>query len=413
MRRNDAIIHDWNTSPGALARLRPVQLQDETLRDGLQNASARDPSVDEKKRILRLMEAVGIDSVNVGLPGAGERARREAATLLAFLRDEGLSIRPNLACRTHPDDLLPAIDLAQEAGVPIEAMCFLGTSPVRLYTEGWTEDDLERRTREAIRLGTEGGLGVNFVTEDTTRSHPRVLRRLFAAAIEEGATGLVLCDTVGHATPEGVQALVSWTHELLHELDAVGKVRLEWHGHDDRGLGLANSLAAIEQGVDRIHGTILGIGERVGNASLDHLLVNLRLAGVSDRDLTQLDALVQAVAAACEVDIDPRYPVFGHDAFRTGTGVHAAAVIKARRMGDEALADRVYSSVPARWVGREQEITVSFMSGASNVRWWLEQRGLEVTEARVQAILQRAKAARRSLTDAEILDVLADATAAK
>lgn len=409
----DAIIHDWNTAPGTYAHLRPVQLQDETLRDGLQNASARDPDLSQKKAIVDLLEACGVDSVNIGLPGAGERPRRDIEALLCHIRDQRLAIRPAVACRTHDSDILPAIELAQSTGVEVEINAFLGTSPIRLYTEGWTEDDLERRTRHAIRLAGRGNLPVCFVTEDTTRSHPRVLRRLFTAAIEEGATKLVLCDTVGHVLPEGVRALVTWTRELLYELGVVDTVSLDWHGHDDRGLGVANTLVAVESGVDRVHGTILGMGERVGNASLDHLLVNLKLAEVSGRDLSRLNELVHLVSAVCEVDIDPRYPVFGRDAFRTGTGVHAAAVIKARRKRDEWLADRVYSSVPARWVGREQEITISFMSGASNVRWWLEQRGLEVTEERVQAILARAKAAQRMLTDDEILDAIQEVSAAK
>lgn len=407
MERPSQVVYDWNTeAPDHHPRLRAVRLHDETLRDGLQSPSVRDPDLEQKKRILRLLDAVGIDTADIGLPGAGERARDDIRALLELIRDEHLSIKATVACRTHPADIQPAIELAQETGVPVEAMMFLGTSPIRLFAENWTEDKLEALTRTAMRMATEGGLGATFVTEDTIRSHPRTLARLFTAAIEEGATCLILCDTVGHATPEGVHALFRWTHDLLLGLGVRDRVSLDWHGHNDRGLGLVNTLAAIEAGADRVHGTMLGIGERVGNASLDQVMVNLKVAGVDTRDLTHLDELVRLVSDACAVPIDTRYPVFGDDAFRTGTGVHAAAVIKAKRKGDDWLADRVYSAVPAQWVGRQQEITIGYMSGASNVRYWLESRGLPADDATVDAILARAKATKQMLSEETILTIV-------
>lgn len=408
------VIHDWNAdAPADAPRLRPVLLHDETLRDGLQSPSVKDPDLDQKRDILRLLAAVGVDSVDLGLPGAGERAREDIEALLHTIRSEALGVHACVACRTHPADIEPAIRLSQDTGVPIEAMMFLGTSPIRLYAEGWTEDKLEELTRAAMRQAVAGGLVASFVTEDTIRSQPSTLRRLFTAAIEEGATNLVLCDTVGHATPQGVHALFAWTFDLLRDLGVADRVTLDWHGHNDRGLALINTMAAIEAGAYRVHGTVLGIGERVGNTSLDQVMVNLKVAEVDTRDLTRLDALVHAVAEAVEVPIDARYPVFGADAFRTGTGVHAAAVIKAKRKGDDWLADRVYSAVPAQWVGRRQEITIGYMSGASNVRFWLEEHGLEPTDARVQAILDHAKRTQQMLSDAEILDLAHGASAAK
>lgn len=410
--RPDEVIHDWNTAEQPRSPLLArVELHDETLRDGLQSPSVRDPDLDEKKQILRLLDAAGVDSADLGLPGAGERARDDIQALLELIRDENLSIRPTVACRTHPADIQPAIELAERTGVAVEAMMFLGTSPIRLYTENWTEDRLETLTRDAMRMAVEGGLGASFVTEDTIRSKPSTLERLFTAAIKEGATNLVLCDTVGHATPDGVKALLGWTQDLLAKLGATDRVTFDWHGHDDRGLALINTLAAIEAGAHRVHGTILGIGERVGNTSLDQVLVNLKLDFHERLDLTSLNELVHLVSRACDTPIDSRYPVFGADAFRTGTGVHAAAVIKAKRKGDDWLADRVYSSVPAQWVGRRQEILVDFMSGASNVRFWLEEHGIEPTDEVVQAVLARAKSTKTSLTEQEILDIVA--TAAK
>ncbi len=406
MTRTDDVIYDWNQPPGTPAPPKAkLELHDETLRDGLQSPSVRDPAIHKKVEILQLLDAVGVDSCDLGLPGAGERACDDIRALLHTIRDDGLRIRASVACRTHPADIEPAIALSQETGVPVEAMMFLGTSPIRLYTEGWTEDRLEALTRESMRQAVQGGLQATFVTEDTVRSKPSTLERLFAAAIEEGATCLVLCDTVGHCTPEGVRNLLRWTNALLTRLGVSDSVSIDWHQHNDRGLALIDSLASVEAGAHRVHGTILGIGERVGNTSLDQVMVNLKLLGLDDRDLTRLDRLVRLVSEATGVAIDPRYPVFGEDAFRTSTGVHAAAVIKAQRKGDAWLADRVYSAVPAQWVGRQQEIGIGFMSGASNVRWWLEQRGIEPTEARVEAILTRAKATQEMLSEVELLQI--------
>lgn len=406
-RPDGEVIYDWNLLTPAAPRARAVRLHDETLRDGLQSPSVHDPDLDQKRRILRLLAHIGIDTADIGLPGAGERARDDIRALLEVVRDEQLPIKATVACRTHAADIEPAIALSKETGVPLEAMMFLGTSPIRLYAENWTEDRLEALTRDAMRMAARGGIGATFVTEDTTRSHPRTLERLFTAAIEEGATCLALCDTCGHATPEGVRSLFGWTLDLLDRLGARDRVTLDWHGHNDRGLGVINTLAAIDAGADRVHGTILGIGERVGNTSIDQVMVNLKLAGRDERDITALDELVHLVSDACHVPIDPRYPVFGDDAFRTGTGVHAAAVIKAKRKGDDWLADRVYSSVPAQWVGRKQEISIGYMSGASNVRFWLEERGIAATDVVVDAVLDRAKHSSAMLTAAEILSVVA------
>lgn len=397
------IIFDWNEhGPHARPPMPRVRLHDETLRDGLQSPSVTDPDLADKEDILRALAALGVDTVDLGLPGAGDRARADIEALCRVIRDEKLSCGAAVACRTHPADIAPAAEIAQRVGLPIEAMMFLGTSPIRLYAEDWDEDRLLRLTRDSVRQAVTSGLRASFVTEDTIRSNPNTLRRLFTAAIEEGATCLVLCDTVGHATPAGARNLVGWTLALLDEMGARGRVTVDWHGHNDRGLALVNALAAAEAGADRLHGTILGIGERVGNTALDQLMVNVRLLGADERDLSALYALAQRVSLATATPIPVNYPVLGDDAFRTATGVHAAAVIKAKRKGDSWIEDRVYSGVPARWVGREQEIAVGFMSGASNVRFWLEHHGIEATEARVQAILSHAKDTKRLLTNDEL-----------
>ncbi len=405
------IIHDWNTAGRNRWALGKVELHDETLRDGIQCPSVTDPPLDVKKQVVRRLARLGVYSVNVGLPGAGPRAVADSRVLVELVRDERLPIKVGCAARTHAKDIEPIIEISQQTGVPVEVMTFLGSSPIRMLAESWEESKLEQLTRDAVRLGVKAGIPVSFVTEDTVRSSPTTLRRLFDAAVEEGATRLVLCDTVGHVTPAGARNLVEWTDDHLRGLGVRDRVKLDWHGHQDRGLGLINALAAAEAGCDRVHGCVLGIGERVGNTALDQLLVNLQLAGVIDGDLSELGDLVDLVSHHCGVPIPVSYPVFGKDAFRTGTGVHAAAVIKAQAKGDDWLADRIYSGVPAGWFGRRQEIEIGHQSGVSNVRFWLQARKIEPTDALVAAIFEAAKKTDRLMSEAEVLAVVQQAGA--
>lgn len=399
------LVYDWNVLGDRVAPpMRPIAYFDETLRDGIQCPSVTDPPIEAKMEMVRLMSGLGIHHVDIGLPGAGQRAVDHCTVLAEMVRDEKLQIKLACAARTHANDIRPVIEISQKVGVPIEAMTFLGTSPVRLYTEDWSADLLEERTRSSVRMAKDAGIPCTFVTEDTIRSHPRLLARLFNAAIAEGADGLCLCDTVGHATPDGVFNLIHFTKNIIRA--AGTNTRVDWHGHNDRGHALPNALSAIEAGADRVHGTVLGMGERVGNTSIDQLMVNLKLLGQESGDLRSLGRLVQLASESCRVPIPVSYPVFGRDAFRTGTGVHAAAVIKAQKRGDDWLADRIYSGVPAAWFGRHQEIEVGHYSGMSNVVAWLVTRGIEADDELVKAIFERAKQGNRLLEEDEIFEVI-------
>jgi len=285
-------------------------------------------------------------------------------------------------------------------------MAFIGSSPIRQYAENWDLDLMIERSADAIDLAVKNNLPITYVTEDTTRSRPDMLDRLFRNAIEHGAHRLCLCDTVGHATPDGIKNLIKFTRNLLN---AMGRpeIGIDWHGHNDRGLGVVNTIFALEYGADRLHGTALGIGERVGNAALDQVMLNLKLLGeLPDQDLSKLLLWCKVAAKATRVDIPPQYPLAGGDAFRTATGVHAAAVIKAEKKGDAWLADRIYSGVPAGMFGREQEIEVGHYSGESNVVYWLRKRGHEPIPELVEAVLSAAKRGNRVLHDEEINQVI-------
>ncbi len=402
------LIYDWNsvekTSP--LSPKRRIQFLDETLRDGIQSPSVVDPSIEDKLRIVDLTNDLGVDTMDIGLPGAGKRAVEDVSIIAEHIKSQRLRIKPSCAARTHANDIQAIIDISQKVGIEIEVLAFIGSSPIRQYAEDWDLPRMLKLTADAMDLARKYNLPVSFVTEDTTRSRPEILTKMFTTAVEHGAHRLIVCDTVGHVTPDGIKNLLRFTRNLL---DGLGRpeVGIDWHGHNDRGFGVVNSIFAIEYGADRIHGTAMGIGERVGNAALDQILMNLKLLGeLPEHDLSKLVLWCKTVSQATRVPIHPQYPLAGDDAFRTATGVHAAAIIKAEKKGDSWLADRIYSGVPAGMFGKEQEIEIGHYSGESNVVYWLKKRGYEPTKDLVTAVLGAAKRGNRTLSNDEVLAVI-------
>jgi 2-isopropylmalate synthase len=403
------LIYDWNTIYAkSMVPAGRVLLNDESLRDGLQSPSVRDPSIPEKIEVLHLMESLGINMLDIGLPGAGPRAVAHCEALAREIGRAKLKIKPNCAARTHQNDIRPIAEIVERTGVPIEAATFIGSSPIRRYTEDWTDDFLLHATENAVKYAVGLGLDVMYVTEDTTRCDPETIQRLYSTAISYGAKAIVVCDTCGHATPMGVVALM---HFVINEVvkPSGENIRVEWHGHCDRGLAVANSIAALVAGAEVVHGTACGIGERVGNTQMDQMLVNLKLMGIEpwkSQDLTKLKDYCEAVSHATGVPIPKNYPVVGDDAFRTGTGVHAAALIKAYRKHDVMLANSIYSGVPSHFFGMEQIIEVGPMSGKSNVEFWLQRHGIEASGELVDRIYHRAKESDRILSHDEIMETV-------
>ena len=402
MSRESDLIYDWNLidETASAKPAKAIELNDETLRDGLQSPSVLSPPIEQKVELLHLMAALSIHAVNIGLPGAGPHVQTQVTRLAREIVDQKLDLSPNCAARTLQADIQPIVDISQKVGISIEAATFIGSSPIRQYAENWELDRLVKHTADAVSFTVKNGLPNMYVTEDTVRARPETIRKLYTTAIECGARRVVLTDTVGHATPTGVKALVEFMKGVV--ADTGEDVKIDWHGHRDRGLSIPNSLAAIRAGVDRVHACALGIGERCGNTPIDTLLVNLKLLGWIDNDLSRLAEYCKLVSEATGVPIPSNYPVVGEDAFRTGTGVHAAAVIKALNKNDTWLADRVYSGVPAGEFGLAQTIEVGPMSGLSNVQFWLSSRGYAVDDELVRLVFAKAKASNRVLEDEEI-----------
>ncbi|HXO43872.1 MAG TPA: LeuA family protein [Candidatus Cybelea sp.] len=400
---NHELIHDWNShSAPDIPAGRQVLVDDETLRDGLQNPSVRNPSIEEKIEIVHLMDSLGIDTVNVGLPGAGPRAFADAEALAREIFGSKMKIRPHVAGRTQRQDIQAIIELCDRVGQPMEAALFLGSSPIRRLAEDWTVDYLQRTTEDAVKQAVSAGLPAMYVTEDTVRTDPATIVALYSTAIRAGARAIVLCDTVGHATPRGAYNLVKFAIDEVVRPSGE-KIRVDWHGHNDRGLAVANSIAAIDAGADQVHAAALSLGERVGNTPMEMMLVNLRLLGVIDRDLSQLKKYSETVARSTDTVIPPNYPIVGRDAFRTQTGVHAAAIAKAYKKGDLELADAIYSGVPAHMFGLEQIIEIGPMSGRSNIVYWLGKRGIAASDEIIDRIFAAAKQSACVLSESEIL----------
>lgn len=398
----EQLIYDWNVAGDTPSRPhdRKIEFDDETLRDGLQSPSVKDPSIEAKIEILHLMDELGIDTADIGLPGAGPHVQKTVRRLAEEIRDSRLSIRANCAARTHVNDIRPIAEISQEVGIPIEACTFIGSSPIRQYAEEWDIDWLTETTVKAVRFAVQENLPVMMVTEDTIRAKPEDIETLYTAAIEAGASRVCVCDTVGHATPWGARNLIRFVRGIVDRVNP--EVGIDWHGHSDRGLGVINTIAALEAGADRVHGCAIGIGERVGNTPIDQLMVNLKLMGWIENDLRSMPRYLSAVSEATGIPVTDQYPVFGRDAFRTGTGVHAAAIIKAKKKGSDWLADRVYSGVPASLFGLEQIIEIGPMCGLSNVQYWLDHHGYPPEEELTKLLFEKAKQSNRILTDDEL-----------
>jgi 2-isopropylmalate synthase len=396
---DSTLIYDWNSAGSTKPAPRPVTLLDETLRDGLQSPSVKQPSLAEKVAGLELMNALGVEFVNLGMPSASPRAAAEAVALCRAIVERGYPIRPVCAGRTSVEDVSAIVEVSQRAGLAIEASLFVGSSPIRAVAEDWDLDLLLRRTRAAVDAARNADLAVTFVAEDSTRARPETLRALFGLAIERGAARVCLCDTVGIATPEGTRAVTEFTRQIVGP-----RVGIDWHGHNDRGLGVANALCAAQAGADRLHATALGVGERVGNPPMELLLLNLSLVQ-SARPLERISAYCEHFSRVLGVIVGDSQPLVGKNAFRTATGVHASAIAKAENKS-QWLSEHVYSFLPATSVGQQASIGIGPMSGASNVQHWLAVHGIDATEGLEKAILELAKSADRVLDDTELLSVV-------
>ncbi len=295
--------YDWNPPELALKLLtHPFELHDETLLDGLQSASVRQPDLVGKLEILHAIARLQVRSASLGFPGAGPRVAADVLRLVEEVVEQHLDIVPICAARTVPTDVEPILTVADRTGCAVEVGMFLSTSPISQLAESWDLDTMLRLTELGVRSAAERGLKVMFVTQDTVRSRPDHLRRLFTVAVESGARRVCLADTVGQASPRAVGRLVRYVRGFLPP-----GIGIDWHGRNDRGLAVPNSLAALEAGADRVHATALGVGRRAGNTPMELLLVQLARRSGRSLDTHRLQDYLTVVARELELSAVPSW----------------------------------------------------------------------------------------------------------
>ena len=393
------LLYAWNEKlplkPGGFL------LVDDTLRDGLQAPHITTPNFAEKLKLIDQMEKNRIDVCIAHYPAASSIATAQSQVMVEYVENKDYDIILAFAGRTIISDLAPMVELQKIAKKQLIAYAFVGCSPIRQYVEGWDLQTIETYiTDSAVYLKTNG-LKPVAVFEDATRARPDDLRRLFTASLEAGAEGICLADTVGYIEPSGVRAIMEFARSVAGD-----DVTLEWHGHDDRGLAVANALTALACGANTIHATSLGIGERAGNLCLEQFLINLYLNGNGNTDISQLCGYAELTSQFLNVPIPGTTPGIGKSVFTTGTGVHAAAVYKALQNNEAEIADLVYSSIPARQLGRSLDIEIGPMSGRANILAKCNSIGLACTEEQLSAVFNAAKRSVRILTENEILEIM-------
>ncbi len=399
----EQLIYDWNRQSGAAPLTCSPEVLDVTLLEAPHSPAARQPPLSERLRLLHQLDELGLDLVCLGDAGEGWA---ETLPLVSEVAESRLKVRSAVLCRNHATELERVAEASEQLGHAIHVLLQCGYSPLQEWKgEAWAAARAERM-QESVMFAVGLGLTVTLLCPDAPRAHPGWLVDTLGRALDSGAQRLALVDTTGCATPEGVARLVAFVTELCRRKGL--PERIDWFGFNDRGLALANALTALESGASRVHASVLGLAERSGCVPLDLLLINLRLLGALDRPMEALASVCQRVAEGYQVEVLSNYPVLGKDAFRTGTGVHAAAIIKAERKGFSWLADLIYSGVPAALFGFEQLIEVGPMAGESNVLHWLARNHLEATPERVQALLAAAKSADHVLSDEEIRAALGE-----
>ncbi len=400
-----SVLYDWNTPP---LRRRAIDVADSTLCDGLHCPSVIDPSPRDKRRLLSLISALGLRSATLGFPGAGPRQAADALDLARELSRAQWMIDASCHATATVKDVAMVLDVRERSGLDVEVAIALPVSPIRLEAEGITIDRLQESAETSVTFAVRAGARVVAVLEDASRTPPEMLAVLINHLVALGASAVRICDSVGHSTPDGTRSLMRFAAEQVKGRGA-RSIRLDWQGQNDRGLALANAMAAVESGVDRVHASALGLGERSGTVAMESLLTNLRLIGRWPHTLGALAEYCDSAASAFGIAIPAAQPVVGSDAFRTGSGAHATALVKALRAGNRWLADNVCSSVPASFVGVEHRIDIGPVAGLSNVRWWLSQHGYDPSDlVLMRELLLAVKQTQRVASDDE-LHTMADA----
>ncbi|MBI3024911.1 MAG: 3-hydroxy-3-methylglutaryl-CoA lyase [Candidatus Tectomicrobia bacterium] len=345
-----------------------VQFHDATLRDGEQT-----PGVvfrkDEKVAIAKKLDEAGVDRIEAGMPAVSA----EDMEAIKEISSLGLKAKILTFSRAMPAD----IDRAAECGADGAVIEVPSGVPRLKYQYNWTHEQIIERAETAIKYAKDKGLFVNFFPFDTTRAELDFLKRLMTAGAKAGADTVCIVDTTGCTTPRGMAFMV---RTLKKELD----IPIEVHTHNDNGMGVATSLAAVEEGAEVVQACVNGLGERTGNAPLEEVAVSLKaLLGVETNIKYQkLAELSQMVEKLSGMRLGAQKPLMGRISYVRESGLGIDALYKEPRVG--------YSVHPA-FVGRKFEIVLGKKSGKPSIEIKLNEMGLKATEEQMRVMLDKVK----------------------
>jgi len=390
---NDVFLYDWSANNG----LKKCYILDDTLRDGLQSVNLVSPNIDEKILLINYMINAGIDVITLSYPAMSKITEQESLIMLKHFTSVRAKVLPDFAARTLIKDIQPIVNLQEKTGIKVQAHLFIGCSALRQHIEKWNIEFIRDRIRESLYFAQQQNLQAVLVIEDGTRTDPTMLSEIVETAILYGAKGICIADTTGYADCAATKKIIEFTKHIVNN----NEIHLEWHGHNDRGLALANALTAIAEGIEVIHATSLGLGERTGNVPFEVLMANLFLYGCLDIDMKSVYEYAKATRKFTKALIAPNHPVVGDNVFTTATGTHAAAMYKAAQT-DCGLVDYVYSSIPAHVLGRKQQFEIGRMSGIASIVGKLIEMGLPQNHTIINEILEKAKKSNAILTQNEL-----------
>ena len=394
------LLTDWNEKK--TFKNKSIVIEDDTLRDGLQSALLRIPNYFEKKELVTLAHASRIKYVMLGFPGASEDAYHECRLLVQFIRDMQWPLVPRLLGRANQSDMAAICRLQEETGVPLQADFFINICALRLKVEGWNLATITQMIHQASEQLDRHGVSYSISLEDATRSDTSIIEKMLCTIVNTKAIAIVLCDTVGACLPSGVANLLRFVKKTIAAHNS--HIFQWWHGHNDRGLALANALCALDHGIDGISGTFLGIGERSGNICIEQIMLHLNQYYGSAYCLDSARQYCSLLSRYTEYTMPINQPLFGNQSFTTTAGTHIRALEKAKRFGTGAH-DLLYSSVAAHDLGRQQQIMLGPMSGRSAVKSVLEQIGESYDEKKISTLFNYFKKIQKPITVQEFIDI--------
>ena len=348
-----------------------ITIYDTTLRDGEQTPGVCF-SLEDKLEIARKLDKIKINQIEAGFPIVSKREKESVSTIAA----EGLDADILALTRTKPEDIDAALDCDVDG-----IITFVGTSDIHLdHKMHMTRQDAINLCENAVDYAKDYGLYVAFSAEDATRTDIDFLKRIYSKAEECGADRVHIADTTGAITPQGIQYLVS---ELKKDL----KTNIALHCHNDFGLAVINSIYGVLAGATHVSTTVNGIGERAGNASLEELIMALKILYGKDLGFKTkyIKELSDMVSKASGLPIPYNKPVVGNNVFRHESGIHVDAVI------EEPLCYEPY--VP-ELVGQKRQLVLGKHSGCRAVRAKLNECDLEVSDDELIEIVKLVKKSR-------------------